>query len=177
MYSGLLNSRQLIITMSKRSASSNEQVQANAKKTKTSLKDGDNTSEMAASQTTKRILVVGLSGHAAGQQRLKMGAQQPRGQFRKMLQDTISKAKSSGLELDVMQVKASAFPSGLKDIEERLQSKPDGVVIGNGIRGTSEYTVFFEDVVNACREISPGSRLGFNTSPDDILACCLRNFG
>lgn len=160
--------------MSKRSASFNEQSQTTTKKPKTSDQDGS--SEMSATQTTKRILVIGLSGHAPGQQRITMGAKQPKGQFRKMLQDTVAEAKTSGLELDVMQVKASAFSAGLKDIKERLQSKPDGVVIGNGIRGTVEYTVFFEDVVNACREITPTTRMAFNTSPSDILECCLRNF-
>ena len=100
-----------------------------------------------------------------------------KGQFRQMIQDTVAGARESGLELEIMQVKAAAFSSGLKDIKERLQTKPfDGVVIGNGIRAEAEYTVFFEDLVNACRENKPEVRMGFNTSPGDILECCLRNF-
>lgn len=159
--------------MSKRSAGADSRVETKSKKAKASA-PLDNSSDMTSSTATKRILVIGLAGHSPGSAMSR--TPKPKGQFRKMLQKTVADARDAGMELDVMQVKVSAFPSGLKDIKERLSSKPYGVVIGNGIRGTAEYTVFFEDVVNACCEITPETKFGFNTSPDDILECCLRNF-
>ena len=130
---------------------------------------------MPLPHASKRILVIGLAGHAPGSIKPPPAAQ-PKGSFRKMLQETVTSAKEYGLALEMMQVKASAFPSALNDIKAKLQSQPHGLLIGNGIRGTAEYTVFFEDLVNACREITPGTRMGFNTSPGDILESCLRNF-
>ena len=160
--------------MFKRSAPVEHESQANSKRNKTG--PSQTKSEMLTAQPTKRILVIGLQGHAMGRS-ISPSAKVPKGQFRKMLQNTTTEAKKSGLELEMMQVKASSFSSGLETIEEKLHSKPDGLLIGNGIRGTSEYTVFFENLVNACREITPGTRMAFNTSPNDILECCLRNFG
>lgn len=159
--------------MSKRSASIEDETQAKSKRNKTS--PSRTKSEMLTSQPTKRILVIGLAGHAPGRSTLP-SAKLPKGQFRKMLQNTITEAKASGLELEMMQVKASSFPSALENIKEKLHSKPDGLLIGNGIRGTPKYTIFFEDLVNVCREVTPGTRMAFNTSPNDILECCLRNF-
>lgn len=161
--------------MPKRSAAADGQTESKSKKTKTSTSP-DATSDMAASQATKRILVIGLA-HLPKSAAMAAGAKQMKGQFRQMILDTVAGARESGLELEIMQVKAAAFSSGLKDVRQRLESKSfDGVVIGNGIRAEAEYTVFFEDLVNACREMKPEMRMGFNTSPSDILECCLRNF-
>lgn len=160
--------------MSKRVAPIDNQTHAKLKRSKTVASSGS-TADMPPTRATKRILVVGLAGHAPGRP-ISPSAKLPKGQFRKMLQKMAAEAKENGLDLEMMQVKSSAFPSGLQDIKERLKSEPDGLLIGNGIRGTAEYTVFFEDLVNACREITPATRLAFNTSPTDILECCLRNF-
>ena len=54
--------------------------------------------------------------------------------------------------------------------------KWDGLVVGFGIRGVPEFTGFFEKVVNVAREIVPGTPLGFNTRPDDLLETVLRAF-
>ncbi len=131
---------------------------------------------MAVQSAYRRILVLGLAGHAPGAPKMGAAAKLPRGQFRRNLEATKSKAKENGLELEIIQAKATAFSAALTDIRSKLATKPDGFMVGNGIRGTAEYTVFFEDLVNASTEISPQTRLMFNTSPDDILECCLRNF-
>lgn len=158
-------------SMSKRSANEAAIGDTTVKRNKTQ-DTSSAVASMSTSRAKKRILVVGLAGHAPGSAKPPT----PRGGFKKMLQDTTSEAERLGLKLEMMQIKATAFPAGLESIKEKLSSKPHGLVIGNGIRGTDAYTVFFEDLVSAARETSPSTRLAFNTSPSDILECCRRNF-
>ena len=49
-------------------------------------------------------------------------------------------------------------------------------MIGYGIRGPKEYTVLFESVVNAAREIAPGAKLMFSTAPDGVFETIRRAF-
>lgn len=160
--------------MSKRSAPGEAKDSKESKRTKRSTAIAQSP-KMSHSATMKRVLVVGLAGKSPGSS-AKPSEGLPKGGFRKMLQNTIAEAQKHGLELEMIQVKPSAFQSGLHDLKLRLESKPDGLLVGNGIRGTADYTVFFEDLVNASREITPSTRLAFNTSPSDILECCFRNF-
>lgn len=121
----------------------------------------------------KRILVIGLAGHARGTSATSM---MPSGTFRGKIKQQVAEAKRLGFELDIIQVKPSDFNTKVRSIKEHLKQKPHGCMIGNGIRGTGtiEYTKFFEALVNACREITPGTKLLFNTSPLDIAETCKR---
>ena len=162
-------------TMSKRAASSDNYNRAHAKRSKISASP-ITTPDAESRELPKKILVIGLAGHAPGSKPIQQTLKQPRGQFRGKLKATASQAKEAGLDLEIMQVKPSAFSTFLKEIRPKLEAKPDGMVIGYGIRGTADYTEFFEDLVNLCCETTPTTRMAFNTSPDDILECCLRNF-
>ncbi|MGV9415026.1 hypothetical protein ACWDOP_34435 [Nocardia sp. NPDC003693] len=42
-------------------------------------------------------------------------------------------------------------------------------MIGAGVRMAAEHTVLFERLVNAIIEVSPGTRLCFNTSPESTI--------
>ena len=76
----------------------------------------------------------------------------------------------------MLQVKPRDFETKLLEIRDRLVERPQGLMIGNGIRSasTQNYTIFFEKIVNACRELSPDTQLLFNTSPLDIAETCQR---
>lgn len=61
-------------------------------------------------------------------------------------------------------------------IAELKQKSYDGVMIGFGVRGTPELTVFFEDIVNTVREHAPSAKLLFNSSPPTTLDAAKRGF-
>ncbi|KAL3161175.1 hypothetical protein ABBQ38_009544 [Trebouxia sp. C0009 RCD-2024] len=55
-------------------------------------------------------------------------------------------------------------------------SKVDGVVVGNGYRSVSKFTVEFEQLVNIVRECAPTAKLLFNTTPADTIDAVKRWF-
>ncbi|KAL3161174.1 hypothetical protein ABBQ38_009543 [Trebouxia sp. C0009 RCD-2024] len=55
-------------------------------------------------------------------------------------------------------------------------SQVDGVVIGNGYRSASKFTVVFEQLVNVVRECAPSAKLLFNTTPADTVDAVRRWF-
>lgn len=56
------------------------------------------------------------------------------------------------------------------DIKQVLKEwQPDGFCVGYGLRSVSEYTDLFERVVQATKELSPGTKLGFPRAPDDTV--------
>ena len=84
-------------------------------------------------------------------------------------------AKEKGWQLEILVARPAEFMTVLPLIKERLQSKPTAFLIGNGIRGNASHTEFFQHLVNASRECSPGTMLIFNTSPFDIIDACERS--
>ncbi|KZP19978.1 hypothetical protein FIBSPDRAFT_862219 [Athelia psychrophila] len=50
------------------------------------------------------------------------------------------------------------------------QKKYDGVVIGFGVRGSSELTPWFEQLLNTIAEHSPGTKFMFNTPESPLTA-------
>jgi hypothetical protein len=94
------------------------------------------------------------------------------------MRSQISEAKAAGFDLDMFAVKASQLDSDLKRIHERLErEKPELFIIGFGIRGSVELTPFLEKLVTTCREVSPTTKIGFNTTFDGNLEVCERNLG
>ena len=61
-------------------------------------------------------------------------------------------------------------------IDELSLKRWDGVVIGFGVRGNSDLTVFFEQIVNVVREHAPTAKLLFNSSPGSTLDAAKRWF-
>lgn len=65
--------------------------------------------------------------------------------------------------------------STVSPIANVLQKKKwDVVVIGFGVRGKPELTLYFERLVNAVREYAPQAKLGFNTLPENTLDAAKR---
>jgi hypothetical protein len=92
-----------------------------------------------------------------------------------VLTPQLQRAKEKGWQLEILVARPAEFMSVLQVIKERLQSKPTAFLIGNGIRGNVSHTEFFQHLVNASRELSPGTMLIFNTSPFDIIDACERS--
>ncbi|KAF7975235.1 hypothetical protein HWV62_10200 [Athelia sp. TMB] len=75
------------------------------------------------------------------------------------------------------------FPIGPNDAQAKdalvaqLREKQyDGVIIGFGVRGAPELTVFFEEAVNVIKDTLPTTKLLFNSSPLSSLDAVKRNF-
>jgi hypothetical protein len=65
---------------------------------------------------------------------------------------------------------------GIAPLTDELNSRrTDGVIIGFGVRGNRALTVWFEMLVNTVREISPETKLVFNSSPDSTFDAVKRN--
>ncbi|KAI0821198.1 hypothetical protein BC629DRAFT_1459142 [Irpex lacteus] len=64
---------------------------------------------------------------------------------------------------------------GSQDVVDALTSRKwDAVIIGFGVRGNPEHTVFFEWLVNAVKEKAPQAKIGFNVDPESTLDCAKR---
>jgi hypothetical protein len=68
---------------------------------------------------------------------------------------------------------------GTKPLLELIkQRKPDGIVVGFGVRGSNdqEITFFLEKIVNDVQRKYPQTTIMFNVSPDSTLAAVRRWF-
>ncbi|KAI0087085.1 hypothetical protein BDY19DRAFT_956004 [Irpex rosettiformis] len=85
------------------------------------------------------------------------------------VQTTLSKA---GYELRLVH---AAPKVGNEEVIEAITSlKWDAVVIGFGMRGMPEHTVFFEWLVNEVKDKAPQAKIGFNVDPESTLDCVKR---
>ncbi|MCJ1325031.1 hypothetical protein MMC10_001693 [Thelotrema lepadinum] len=128
--------------------------------------------------TPKSILVIGLTvAHAAASDEIRNEGKTAE-VLREKIQASLKKCQDAGYEVNPKQFPSNSLSTtALPECKELLGSKKwDGVIIGFGIRGVPECTEFFEKLVNAAREIVPGAPFGFNTRPDDLYECLLRNF-
>ncbi|KAL3135873.1 hypothetical protein ABBQ32_007429 [Trebouxia sp. C0010 RCD-2024] len=86
-----------------------------------------------------------------------------------------------GEEMRRQGVKYQFVGAGPQECVDKLRralsdSKVDGVVIGNGYRSVSKFTVEFEQLVNIVRECAPSAKLLFNTTPADTIDAVRRWF-
>jgi hypothetical protein len=94
------------------------------------------------------------------------------------MRSQISEAKAAGFDLDMFAVKASQLDSDLRRIHEKLErDKPELFIIGFGIRGSVELTPLLEKLVTTCHDVSPTTKIGFNTTFDGNIEVCERNLG
>ena len=127
----------------------------------------------------KTILVLGL-GRAPEGAPDNVRSQGPDPvKLRAVLGAQLEQAKEKGYDLDLKQFEEEDIgTTALKWTEDKLRSKNwDGVIFGYGIRGTPSVTVFLENIVNAAREITPETKMGFNTKPQDLYETAIRMFG
>ena len=128
--------------------------------------------------TRKSILVIGLAvAHPSASDQIRDQGKTPE-LLREKIQASINKCQDAGYEVIAKQFSPKSLSStALPEAKKLLGSQEwDGFIVGFGIRGVPECTEFFERLVNAAREILPGTPLGFNTRPDDIYECVMRNF-
>lgn len=125
----------------------------------------------------KSLLAVGLAhvpSIASDQEKQTVGDPQ---QLKKVIMAEARKVDEAGFDIDVVMVKPEDSEAALKQVKDKLRSKKwDGYVVGWGVRGNVQYTLLFEQLVNAGIEIIPGTKMGFNTRPDDLYECVVRNF-
>lgn len=87
----------------------------------------------------------------------------------------VSQMRKRGVDINVV----SAAPrDGIDNLQRQLQKATavDGVVIGWGLRGMAENTVWFEQVINTVKDVTPAAKLMFNTMPEDTVDAVKRWF-
>lgn len=90
------------------------------------------------------------------------------------LQD-IENARTAGYDCSQIDVDPDHPDAAVNEIKEKMQSRHwDLFVIGFGIRGNRDFTALFEQAVNACVELSPGTKFGFSPAPDAVFRTILR---
>ena len=86
------------------------------------------------------------------------------------IQAGLKQAQEAGYDTTMLELNPGDPKGSLESVRQTLKSKNfDGLLIGYGLRGMKENTLLFEDVVNCARELRPGTKLLFATSPDGIL--------
>ncbi|KAJ9649843.1 hypothetical protein H2198_010830 [Neophaeococcomyces mojaviensis] len=124
----------------------------------------------------KSIFIVGLAEVTSFAEERKQKYGNP-DQLRTIIMGEIKKIQDAGYDIEVTLVDPDDFADTLKEIKEKLRSRQwDGFNVGFGVRGTPEYTDVFEQVVNAAREIVPGTKMSFNSRPDNLYECVVKNF-
>ncbi|KAH6616468.1 hypothetical protein C7974DRAFT_416598 [Boeremia exigua] len=122
----------------------------------------------------KRVLVAGLGRFVAAEYEAgsKLGVQKSNKQT--MVED-IEKAKAAGYDCSGLDVNPDQAEATIQQIKEILQGQHyDLFVIGFGLRSNPTLTPLFEDVVNACVEVSPKTKFGFNPLPNELYSTILR---
>eukprot|EP01113_Clastostelium_recurvatum_P024097 TRINITY_DN2874_c0_g1_i1.p1 TRINITY_DN2874_c0_g1~~TRINITY_DN2874_c0_g1_i1.p1 ORF type:complete len:119 (+),score=27.66 TRINITY_DN2874_c0_g1_i1:114-470(+) len=83
-----------------------------------------------------------------------------------------AKFEAEGLDFHFF---AASPESGLEGFKKHLQDKPaDAVIIGMGVRGNPELTVFLEQIIDAARSVLPNVRILFNTTPETTIDAAKR---
>lgn len=88
------------------------------------------------------------------------------------------RARDTGLyDVQLTFFHLETFEQTLSDFRKEMQSgKWDAIVVGGGLKGSPTLTPQFELVVNAARELSPRTKLLFQSAPGDIDATIQRGF-
>lgn len=129
---------------------------------------------MSAPQA-KAILCVGINPAKRDTEETKNAGPSPA--ILAMIDKQVHDAKDAGYDLHMKFIAPDEMDIEVPRVRELLKEKTwDGFIIGGGIRKEFSLTVYFEQLVNAGREIRPETKLGFNTSPNDILNTLERMF-
>ncbi|KAJ8111758.1 hypothetical protein OPT61_g5721 [Boeremia exigua] len=124
--------------------------------------------------TRKSALVAGLGRYVSKEYEAgsKLGVQKTN---RQMMLDDIEKAKAAGYDCSSLDVNPDEAEGTIREIKERLQNQHfDAFIVGLGLRSNPTLTPLFEDVVNACVEVSPKTKFGFNPLPNELYQTIVR---
>lgn len=124
---------------------------------------------------TVNVLGVGLPfDHPIIQEAVKSGNFPPPEKIKALLEK--GDAEMAAADCDYKSLHCGP-EQGTEPLEKELAAKKyDCVVIGFGIRGNAELTPWFEALVNAIVDNSPGTKVLFNTSPDSTSIAVKRWF-
>ena len=116
----------------------------------------------------KTILIAGLG---------RYGPSASASANKEKVQADIAKAREHGFECSDIECNPEDLSGTLEALKEKLRSQHwDGFNIGYGVRGLKQYTELFEGAINAAREITPGTKFMFSTSPDGVFEAIQRAF-
>ncbi|KAK9900849.1 hypothetical protein P389DRAFT_193098 [Cystobasidium minutum MCA 4210] len=88
--------------------------------------------------------------------------------IKQMLENTVQEVRAAGYE-DFTPVWASP-ESGLDELVTRLKEKHwHGLIIGMGVRASPQLTPYLEEIIETTHNVSPKTKILFNTSPKDNL--------
>ena len=94
----------------------------------------------------------------------------------KGIEGTAEKMKTLGYDIDFCLVDFG--DSAEQVLLSRLRAKSyDCILFGAGLRLVAANTALFERLLNSACKASPGSKLCFNTKPDDSVEAVRRWFG
>ena len=126
--------------------------------------------------TRKTVLVIGLTNAPSGAPAEIVTEGGAIDELRERLVSQVRQAHDAGYDLEMKQFRPEDLETTAPEwVKERLGSQHwDGLIVGFGVRGIPACTEFFEEVINAARTITPGTKLGFNTKPDDVLEAVKR---
>lgn len=123
----------------------------------------------------RTILCVGINPSKRDTEETKNAGPSP--EIQRAMSKQVSDAKDAGYDLQVELIAPDEMDEKIPHIRALLQAKAwDGYIVGGGIRKDFNLTKYFELLVNAGREIRPETRMGFNTSPMDIVDTIGRMF-
>ena len=101
----------------------------------------------------------------------------PSDEIRRMISSQIQDANDAGFDLHVELLAPDEMAEKVPYVRELLEHEHcDGYIVGGGIRKEFQLTKYFEQLVNAGRETRPQARIGFNTSPGDLVITMQRMF-
>lgn len=132
---------------------------------------------MSSSTTPlKSVLCVGINPSKRDTEESRSAGPSP--EIIAMTNKQVSDAKSLGYDLHMKFIAPDEMEVGVPRVTEILREREwNGMIVGGGIRKEFGLTVYFEKLVNAGRrELRKEAKMGFNTSPVDIVGTIERMF-
>ncbi len=89
-------------------------------------------------------------------------------------QSSLEKIRNAGFDADFHWTDLGE--TATETVKQKISGKHfDFILIGAGMRTSTQFVSLFEKVMNAVHQYAPDSRICFNTSPMDSLDAVLRN--
>jgi len=129
------------------------------------------------SYTRRTIAFIGLHANAPFSEDFtkKYGTEQ---ELQAKLDVEISRANKVGFDISLHHINPEDPTEDLTRLERALKRGDyHGIMIGAGVRSTSERTILFETLVNMCRQFASHIPLMFNSEPGTNCEALERTFG
>lgn len=118
-----------------------------------------------------RVLLIGFTADAVDLSNLPVDVET----LRKMIANGDAEVSAAGYDVERAWI-GTDHDAGVAEVRSALTGSTfDVVLVGEGVRGNPQYTVLFEQVVNAAHELAPRARFAFNADPPSTLEALRRN--